>query len=404
MILQNFVPHPRYYGAEVAEIADEAASERWSAGEESAPAPEELPEWATEITLEDMKRLVAESKRLMPDVGIQIPPNLSDWWVDLVGEGATDLGGLSANGDHISPEHAFPGPAEVRKRMKPKGYALSERLCVYAQYLDPDWIEQGVLDVVKSRYWSFIPRKGSGRNRDVAIDPDTAPAAIERGRAGEPLSEEELTALFAEARPDVIEAMRLAADGLRAELAGETATVRRQPQRQFHQHLRRRLRLLRLRPGQALARRLPPERGRFPGPRQRGGRRRGHRDLHAGRDPPRLHPRALRPLARAGEGGRAAAPPARVLADGGRLHVRALGPFGARCVRVPARVRPRLDPGNRRRGSPRRRPRPDLAEQAAGRALGRDHRGLPPEWPALDLHGDVRPHRGARPSSPATCA
>ena len=29
VILQNFVPHPRYYGAEVAEIADEAARERW---------------------------------------------------------------------------------------------------------------------------------------------------------------------------------------------------------------------------------------------------------------------------------------------------------------------------------------------------------------------------------------
>ena len=30
VILQNFVPHPRYYGREVAEIADEAARERWS--------------------------------------------------------------------------------------------------------------------------------------------------------------------------------------------------------------------------------------------------------------------------------------------------------------------------------------------------------------------------------------
>src|SRR5262245_13738150 len=32
VILQNFVPHPRYYGAEVADIADEAARERWEAG------------------------------------------------------------------------------------------------------------------------------------------------------------------------------------------------------------------------------------------------------------------------------------------------------------------------------------------------------------------------------------
>jgi FO synthase len=32
VILQNFVPHPRYYGAEVAEIADVASRERWGEG------------------------------------------------------------------------------------------------------------------------------------------------------------------------------------------------------------------------------------------------------------------------------------------------------------------------------------------------------------------------------------
>ena len=32
VILQNFVPHPRYYGAEVAEIADAASRERWTNG------------------------------------------------------------------------------------------------------------------------------------------------------------------------------------------------------------------------------------------------------------------------------------------------------------------------------------------------------------------------------------
>ena len=82
--------------------------------------------------------------------------------------GATDLGGLSANGDHISPEHPFPSPHQVRKRLRPDGVALTERLCVYPQYIDPEWIGQGVLDVVKTRYWSFIPRRGSGRTRAAA--------------------------------------------------------------------------------------------------------------------------------------------------------------------------------------------------------------------------------------------
>ena len=224
VILQNFVPHPRYYGREVAEIADVAARRRWDGDGSPLAAEGPKPAWASDVSLDDMKRLVGETKRLMPDVGIQIPPNLADWWDELVECGATDLGGLSANGDHISPEHAFPSPHQVRKRLKARGYALTERLCAYPQYLDPEWMEQSVLDVVKLKYWSFIPRKGSGRRSDRDVDPGLAPAAIERGRDGEPLSEGELEALFAETRPEVIEEMRLAADELRAELAGDLAT------------------------------------------------------------------------------------------------------------------------------------------------------------------------------------
>ena len=218
VILQNFVPHPRYYGAEPAEIAEEAQR----TGAEGEPAP--MPKWATPITLEDMRVLVRECRRLMPDVGIQIPPNLSDWWLPLVEEGATDLGGLSANGDHISPEHPFPSPHKMRKLLAPRGYALTERLCVYPQYINAEWLEQGVLDVIKARYWSFIPRRGSGRREERPIRRDLVPQAIAKGREGKELSEEELTALFAETRPEAIEDLRQAADELRAELAGDTVT------------------------------------------------------------------------------------------------------------------------------------------------------------------------------------
>ncbi len=219
VILQNFVPHPRYYGAEPAEIADEAQRG------EAAPAAElPLPDWADPISLDDLRELVRACRRLMPDVGVQIPPNLSDWWLPLVEEGATDLGGLSANGDHISPEHPFPSPHRMRKLLQPRGYALTERLCVYPQYTQPEWLEQSVLDVVKLRYWSFIPRRGSGRRGERAIRRDLVPGAVARARDGEALSEEELTALFAETRPEAIEDMRQAADELRSELVGDAVT------------------------------------------------------------------------------------------------------------------------------------------------------------------------------------
>src|SRR3712207_5790921 len=139
------------------------------------------------------RSLVAEARRLLPGVGVQIPPNLADWWPELVAEGATDLGGLSANGDHISPEHPFPSPHQVRKRLSRDGVALTERLCVYPQYIGAEWMAQGVLDVVKARYWSFIPRRGSGRREERAIRRDLVPAAIASARDGAWLGPEELT-------------------------------------------------------------------------------------------------------------------------------------------------------------------------------------------------------------------
>ena len=224
VIIQNFVPHPRYYGVEVAAIANEASKARWAGGDSPPEEAVRMPEWANPVSVEEIKRLIAEAKRLMPDVGVQVPPNLSGFWPELVEAGATDLGGLSANGDHISPEEPFPSPHQVRKELAPRGYALTERLCVYPQYMDPEWMEQGVLDVIKLKYWSFIPRKGSGRRGEERLDSTLAERAIAKGREGTELSEDELTALFAETRPEVIEEMRVAADELRAELAGETVT------------------------------------------------------------------------------------------------------------------------------------------------------------------------------------
>jgi FO synthase len=218
VILQNYVPHPRYYGREPARIADEAQR---SGDAEPRAAALPPPDWATPISLDDMRALVREAQRLMPDVGIQIPPNLSDWWLPLVDEGAT---GLSANGDHISPEHPFPSVHRMRKALQPRGYALTERLCVYPQYMTPEWMDQSVLDVVKRKYWSFIPRRGSGRREERPIRRELVPGAIAKGRDGAWLDPEELTALFAETRPEAIEDMRQAADELRAELAGDEVT------------------------------------------------------------------------------------------------------------------------------------------------------------------------------------
>ena len=321
-----------------------------------------------------MKRLIAETRRLMPDVGIQIPPNLADWWGELVAAGATDLGGLSANGDHISPEHPFPSPHQVRKRLQRDGFALTERLCVYPQYIDREWVAQGVLDTIKAKYWSFIPRRGSGRTRAARADPPRPrrPARSQRARDGLALSAEELTAMFAETRAGGDRGDARGGRRAARRAGGRDGHVRRQPQHQRLERLHRRLRVLRLRPGQALARRLRARPRRSSrGASHEARRLRRHRAVHPVGHPSRLDARGLPRLAALGQGRLAP-----------QLHLHAYspmeiahmcdisGPAAGRGVRAAARRRPRLDAGHGRRGAARRRARAHLAEQAAGRALG----------------------------------
>ena len=96
MILQNFVPHERYHGAEPAEIADHAQRD----GARGEPAP--MPDWGSDVTLEEMRILLRECRRLMPADGLQIPPNPADWWLPLVETGATDLGGCRPTGTTVA--------------------------------------------------------------------------------------------------------------------------------------------------------------------------------------------------------------------------------------------------------------------------------------------------------------
>jgi FO synthase len=223
VIIQNFVPHQRYYGQEPAQIASQAAQQYWQTGiaDETVAA---MPAWATEVTIDDLKELVVAARKLMPEVGVQIPPNLSQWWPELVAAGATDLGGLSANGDHISPEQPFPSPTQVRKQLTSQGAALSERLCVYPQYINPKWLAGPVLDLIRTDHWSFIPRGARVRQSITPAAPEVISRAVSRAVDGEKLTPAELTALFAEQRPEAIEEIRLGADQLRRELVGETVT------------------------------------------------------------------------------------------------------------------------------------------------------------------------------------
>ena len=77
---------------------------------------------------------------LPPGVHVQVPPNLlggdadgTAHWEDLVDAGARDLGGISLNGDSVSPSHGWPAISEIESTLTRRGYRSMERLPIYAE-------------------------------------------------------------------------------------------------------------------------------------------------------------------------------------------------------------------------------------------------------------------------------
>ena len=84
---------------------------------------------------------------LPPEVAIQIPPNLIDASA-LIPCGVDDLGGVSpVTPDYINPEHPWPAIEELRKVA---GDALlSERLCIYPQFIEMGWYHPAIEELIK---------------------------------------------------------------------------------------------------------------------------------------------------------------------------------------------------------------------------------------------------------------
>ncbi|TMC50655.1 MAG: 7,8-didemethyl-8-hydroxy-5-deazariboflavin synthase subunit CofH [Chloroflexi bacterium] len=106
VIVQNFVPKPA------------TPMEDWPAADLG--------------TMLDAVRLAR--RILPPSITVQVPPNLLEGgWTQLVEEGARDLGGISANGDSVSPDHAWEAVDAYASTARSIGFVLHERLPVYPQ-------------------------------------------------------------------------------------------------------------------------------------------------------------------------------------------------------------------------------------------------------------------------------
>ena len=86
------------------------------------------------LSLEDWKELISICRDQLPNVKIQIPPNLNPRWRELVSLGVEDLGGISADGDAVNPESPWSDLSFYRQELERVGILLRPRLPVYREF------------------------------------------------------------------------------------------------------------------------------------------------------------------------------------------------------------------------------------------------------------------------------
>jgi 7,8-didemethyl-8-hydroxy-5-deazariboflavin synthase CofG subunit len=84
------------------------------------------------------KLIVALTRIIMPDMNIQIPPNLSPRsYQEFITAGINDWGGISPfTPDYVNPEFSWPQIAKIEDRCKEAGFDLQCRFPVYPEYFD----------------------------------------------------------------------------------------------------------------------------------------------------------------------------------------------------------------------------------------------------------------------------
>ncbi len=110
----------------------------------------------------EFARTVALARVILgPEMNIQAPPNLSPRGHRLLLEaGINDWGGISPlTPDYVNPEAPWPHVAALDRTCAAAGYTLVPRLCVYPEYVGPEWIDAGLLGRVTAMALD-LPRAG----------------------------------------------------------------------------------------------------------------------------------------------------------------------------------------------------------------------------------------------------
>jgi FO synthase len=88
-----------------------------------------------------------------PDAHVQAPPNLSADYGPLLLAGIDDWGGISPlTPDFINPEAPWPNIGALGELCGEAGYALTERLTIYPEYVDrPGFVASAVRPFIDSQ-------------------------------------------------------------------------------------------------------------------------------------------------------------------------------------------------------------------------------------------------------------
>jgi FO synthase subunit 1 len=105
-----------------------------------------------EPSLIEMIKMVAITKLLFPDVGVQVPPNLNkDTSQVFLLAGADDWGGVSPlTKDYVNPEAPWPEINDLKRMTEEMGLFLDERLPVYNRFISEDYLSPKILNKIKS--------------------------------------------------------------------------------------------------------------------------------------------------------------------------------------------------------------------------------------------------------------
>ena len=125
------------------------------------------------VSLSEMKELVCFSKYRLPEVSIQIPPNIDQNWTKLVAFGVDDLGGIGNGVDVINPGNPWPDINTLEQDAVEAGAILKKRLSIYHRFYRLGWYAERIENVLtgliegKDEY-AYYSQRGGSRQRSLS--------------------------------------------------------------------------------------------------------------------------------------------------------------------------------------------------------------------------------------------